>query len=146
MLKVQGTSSKFENLNLYASQCGHFVHFNSYRIEHVGYDSLRKTCCTDEYLGFRPSFMAEDLCLSMCQIGISMPKPIIFPFFCNSSRILKKATYREAQSICDQENSFIWSPNIDDPYVYEMVEETMAKEEIFQLWTGIRRKNGGFSV
>ena len=87
--------------------------------------------------------LTSDLCRPLCDLGISVPRPVILPFFCNSSRRLRHATYAEAKSICDQEKSFIWSPNIDEPSVYEQVEQVMAESKIFQLWTGVRRKNDG---
>ena len=115
------------------------------------YIQVNSNTANGSQLSLRPSswVLASDLCRSLCELGISVPRPVSLPFFCNSSpptvqsSKLRHATYAEAQSICDQEKSFIWSPNIDEPSVYEQVEQVMAETKTFQLWTGVRRKNDG---
>ena len=49
-------------------------------------------------------------------------------------------------SACKQNGSSIWSPNLNEPLVREMLEETMHANMVTGLWTGVRRKNDGFSV
>ena len=77
---------------------------------------------------------------------MSVPKPVALPFFCESSQALKLGTYKEAVFACKENSSSIWSPNLNEPLVREMLEETMHANKVTGLWTGVRRKNDGFSV
>ena len=66
------------------------LYLKSSRMEYSGYDSMRETCCylTDE-TRFSDLTSGQFICRQYCELEISVLKPIVLPFYCESNQTLK---------------------------------------------------------